>query len=80
MKSTRHPSNNHELGAPPDWDQKEMICDTLPVTLGWVEGHKVIHSFWLPDPQEMAKLLAGQPVMLTVFGEQHPPVSLGVLA
>lgn len=81
MDYVRHPSNNHEFGAPPGWAQGgDLECGTLPVTLTYVDGRQAIVSFWQPQPEELAKLLQGKPVILTVFGQQHPVVSMGVMA
>lgn len=81
MDFVTHPSNNHHFGAPPDWDKGDGVaCGTLPVTLTYVDGRQAIVSFWKPDATELAKLLQGKPVVLTVFGRQHPVVSMGVLA
>ncbi|WLR90870.1 hypothetical protein [Shinella zoogloeoides] len=29
---------------------------------------------WLPNPEEIAEIVAGAPVILTVLGTRHPPV------
>lgn len=39
---------------------------------------RIITSAWLPTPDELALLNAGQPVQLHVYGHQHPVVSLTV--
>ena len=33
---------------------------------------------WIPTPDELAALNAGAPVYLTVWGNGHPPVYVGV--
>lgn len=35
-------------------------------------------SWWTPDADELAQLVAGVPLRLTVFGRWHPPVKLTV--
>jgi hypothetical protein len=39
-----------------------------------------ISSFWKPEPEELAALNKGLPIMLTCLGHSHPPISLEVLA
>jgi hypothetical protein len=80
MDYIHHPSNNHMFGAPPDWDHSKTACGTLPVTLTEINGQPAIVSFWMPDQAELAALLRGKPVMLSVFGRGHPVVSVGVEA
>lgn len=35
-------------------------------------------SAWFPTPAELTALNTGAPVYLFVYGDQHPPVMLGV--
>jgi len=35
-------------------------------------------SAWLARPKELAAIAAGAPVLLSVYGEGHPPVMLSV--
>ena len=35
-------------------------------------------SAWLPTPDELVRLNAGEPVYLSVWGNGHPPVHVGV--
>ena len=35
-------------------------------------------SAWVPTPDELVRLNAGEPVYLSVWGNGHPPVSVGV--
>jgi len=78
MNFVEHPSNNARLGAPADWDQSRIACDTLPVTLSEIEGQPVVISYWQPSAEEMALLLAGKPVGLVIFGATMPPVAVAV--
>lgn len=74
MIAARIAGATHNLGAPPDWDrEKHGHCRALPVR---VEGD-VYHSAWEPTPAELAALIAGGYVVLTVVGGQ-PPVALNV--
>lgn len=78
MRYTQHPSNNHVLGAPPGWDQKELPCGALPVTQLLVEGKPAMVSFWKPDESDLAALAKGGMVTLWVYGASHPVVAVGV--
>jgi hypothetical protein len=35
-------------------------------------------SAWMPTPDELVRLNAGEPVYLSVWGNGHPPVYVGV--
>ena len=74
MKITQHPSHNHVLGAPPNWDQKELPCSALPCRVDDV----CITSHWKPSESEVEILKAGGFIALTIFGHVHPVVSVSV--
>lgn len=37
-----------------------------------------MQTAWEPTPDEVAGILAGKPIILTILGTMHPPVSLAV--
>lgn len=37
-----------------------------------------METAWHPTPDEIARIVAGAPVVLRVLGDEHPPVSLDV--
>jgi len=37
-----------------------------------------MQTAWEPTPAEIDAIVAGQPIILTVLGTSHPPVSLSV--
>ncbi len=78
MNKIRHPTNNRVLGAPKDWDHSELPCSALAVTDVEVNGQQAIASFWQPDAEELALIVAGAPIMLCIFGASMPPVMLSV--
>lgn len=80
MDYVPHPSNNHVFKAPEGWDQEAVPCGDLPVTVSQLEGQITITSFWKPDAVELEALAAGRPVILMIFGNQQPVVSVGVEA
>lgn len=41
-------------------------------------GTPAMQSVWEPTPDEIAAIMAGAPIMLTVLGTAHPPVMVGV--
>lgn len=36
----------------------------------------IMVTAWLPTPEELERIAAGQPVYLTIMGTRHPPVIL----
>lgn len=78
MERMQHPSNNAVLGAPKGWDQGELPCGALPITRITEGGITQVVSFWKPNADELAALVAGKPVMLFVVGATMPPVALAV--
>lgn len=69
------------LGAPKDWNaERDGECGSLDILDQSAGGVNMMHSVWKPTPEELAALSAGGEVRLTVFGEVHPPVAIGVLA
>lgn len=41
-------------------------------------GTPAMETAWLPDPKELAALMAGAPIILRILGTGHPPVMLAV--
>lgn len=78
MRAEQHPSNNRVLGAPPGWDQAELPCVALPITVTTVSGMAAMLSWWRPSPEELAALNAGKRIQLCILGVTHPPVELSV--
>ena len=76
MDPIRHHSNNVALRPPEGVSEEE--CQTLYATRGTVEGRPCIWSFWQPTPDELTALSEGKPVLLGMWGDNHPPVYLGV--
>lgn len=63
------------LQPPAGWNSVEAgECDVLEIR----EDGKLMSSAWYPSPEEIAAIVAGQPVILTVYGNGHPPVSVNV--
>lgn len=67
------------LGAPANWKEEDHgRCDYLPIRDEQTPQGPVMTSAWEPTPDELALILKGAPVMLTVWGTAHPPVALHV--
>jgi hypothetical protein len=49
-----------------------------PITKTRVRNMPAMKTYWKPTEVELANLLAGGHVVLTVFGNQHPPVTVTV--
>jgi|SRR3954453_17742570 hypothetical protein len=68
------------LRAPENWDEaQDGVCTGLPVYVEQLpSGIIQISSVWFPTPEEIASIVAGAPVKLTIVGSSHPPVMLSV--
>lgn len=67
------------LGAPRGWDpQTQGDCVGLPVHRDEANGRWL--SYWQPTEQDIANILAGVPIRLSVYGPGHPPVAIAVTA
>lgn len=68
------------LGAPADWDGKDMTCNVLPVLDVQTPEGNFMYSAWEPTPPELEALNKGANIVLGVRGTAHPVVSLQVAA
>lgn len=68
------------LGPPATWDdEKNGRCGALAIRDEPAEGGgNVMVSAWHPTPEEVAKINAGEPVYLWIWGAAHPPVMVTV--
>jgi hypothetical protein len=68
------------LGKPEGWDDDGGVkCISLAIRDEQVSDQgNVMISAWLPTPEEIALINAGQPVYLWIWGRGHPPVMLTV--
>lgn len=66
------------LGAPADWDGKDMSCCVLPILdVHTAEGNFMV-SAWEPTPAELRAMQAGHSVNLGIRGSSHPVVFVNV--
>lgn len=73
MRPCTTETTTESLGAPADWNDLLMgRCEDLPIC----RAHGMIFSYWLPDEEELARIVAGHPIRLGVLGERHPVVSI----
>lgn len=42
------------------------------------DGTPAMQTAWEPTPSEIARIVAGQPIILTLLGTGHPPVLIEV--
>ena len=42
------------------------------------DGTRAMQTAWEPTPAEIARIVAGQPIILTILGTGHPPVMIDV--
>lgn len=52
--------------------------ESMLVTIREVADFPSMLTSWSPTPDELARLNAGAPVVLTILGTLHPPVMLSV--
>jgi len=77
MKIINHPACTTSLGAPSD--MQDGSCSALPVRYETTEHGTFAVSYWLPERDDLATILAGGGVELWVRapGRQHPVVAVG---
>jgi hypothetical protein len=77
MQPVRTDACNAVFVAPADWHVEiDGECVDLPIHADITLG--VMHSYWQPSEEDIANILAGLPIRLTVFGRSHPPVAIAV--
>lgn len=75
MTPFAHRLTNDSL-APAPGDEATVV--TLPIQRGRLDGAKVVRSFWRPSDAELAVLVQGGVIALTVYGGTHAPLHVGV--
>ncbi|BEV15093.1 hypothetical protein HBDW_18810 [Herbaspirillum sp. DW155] len=80
MLIKRIDGSTRQLGAPADWDGKDMSCGVLPVLDVQTAEGNFMFSAWEPTPPELEALNKGANIILGVRGTAHPVVSLQVAA
>lgn len=53
-------------------------CNDLHVRVEEQDGVRVMTSAWMPTPDELRRLNAGEPIHLHIYGSGHPVVALSV--
>lgn len=78
MNHIQHRSNNDVLGAPPGVTIDE--CRALPITRVKYPPNDIpaVVSFWKPTREELEAINRGEPIYLSIIGNTHAPVLLGV--
>jgi hypothetical protein len=76
MEIERISGANVLLGAPEGWDAARE--GTEIVGLPALRTEKGYVSQWRPTAEEIERLAAGAPILLSVLGCSHPPVAIGV--
>ena len=67
------------LGAPVGWEpDAQGPCAHLAIRDVDTTAGPTMQSAWEPTPEELARLAAGAPIVLTIMGNVHPPVELRV--
>jgi len=67
------------LGAPEGWEPETSgECGHLAIRDQTNFDHPSMVSAWLPTPAEIAAIVAGSSIHLSIIGNMHPPVLLFV--
>jgi hypothetical protein len=78
MKPGRIHGATRTLDAPEGWDA-EINGECDPLEIRDRAGGMVMESAWYPTAEERAAIMSGRPIILTVWGRAHPPVSVNVV-
>lgn len=79
MNPVKIAGETRSIGKPHNWeDATHGQCGALSVRDGVSVGLRTMASAWRPSEIELELLKAGHPLLLTIYGETHPVVSLGV--
>lgn len=79
MEAIKVQGMNRDLQPPPDWNpETQGECVPLPVFAEVQNGNLLMTSAWQPNEDELEALRRGQPVALTIYGQYHPPLAVGV--
>lgn len=73
MNHFKHPLCNTTIG-PAKGDEDSV--DVLHIQEGSFHGMRCRRSFWQPSAQELRCLAQGGPVVITMLGMSHPPITL----
>lgn len=76
MTPVEFPEANVRFGPPPDLTDSQ--CLTIfayrgEVERGSIEGAPVVVTAWKPSPEEIDRILMGEPIYLTFIGGGLPP-------
>lgn len=79
MEPGKIPGSTRNLGPPDGWDEeRDGVCNHLPVLDSVVSGQHVISSEWELTAEERERLILGGKIHLHVWGGGMPPVALSV--
>ncbi len=67
------------IGAPRTWDPAvDGECSVLPVRDGVEGAFSTMTSAWLSSDEDRRLIDLGLPLLLTIYGNVHPVVALGM--
>ena len=79
MHSGRITGATRHLSAPQGWDkERQGVCVGLAVRDDDTSAGHGMTSAWFPTPAEIERIARGAPIYLTIIGDVHPPVAMGV--
>lgn len=77
MRPKHHPSNNDVL-LPPAGATPEQVKPLLITRVRYNDGMPGVWSFWQPSDAERQAIAAGASIQISVLGNTHPPLLVGV--
>ena len=63
---------------PVDWDDSKGVCLDLHIRDEVDDAGRSMSSAWSPSAEDIAKIVAGAPIILNILGTVHPPVAITV--
>jgi len=79
MRTLRIRGFTRYLGKPSDWRPDDQgPCNHLAIRDEMTTAGHGMTSAWEPLPEEIERIKAGAPILLTVLGAVHPPVAMSV--
>lgn len=67
------------LGAPENWDEEhDGPCISLPIHDEVLDGIRFMTTRYEFSPEDIANIVAGRPLELSIAGREHPVIRISV--
>jgi hypothetical protein len=78
MKVVRHRSTNGTLRPPSEVPPEVFQGGPVPLTTVKADKFTAMKTYWQPSEEDIANILAGGIIEMTVYGKNHPVMNLKV--